>query len=191
MDDWAPELIYRRLLVDMVGPHLDDEALENTPRRVIQALEEMTAGYQMNPATILKTTFEDSCDEMVVVGGIRFASLCQHHVLPFTGTAVVAYIPDGRVVGLSKIPRVVEAYARRLQIQERMTSQIADAIDEHLSPQGVGVIVRARHECMALRGVRQTDGAMVTSALRGAIKQEPDARAEFLALARAENGGEK
>lgn len=191
MDGFAAENDYRRVLMAVADGHLDEETLRETPKRVVKALVEMTRGYTEDPGVILKKTFEDACDEMVVVTGIRFASLCEHHVLPFVGTAVVAYIPDGRVVGLSKIPRVVEVFARRLQIQERLTSQIADALEENLKPQGVGVIVRAHHECMAVRGVRQADGAMVTSALRGAIKAEPDARAEFLALARRENGGEK
>lgn len=175
-------------LLEYIGEDTEREGLRGTPSRVVRALHEMTSGYEVDVEQVLSTVFEDPCDEMVVVTGIMFNSLCEHHMLPFSGTAVVGYIPDGRVVGLSKIPRVVEAYARRLQVQERMTTQIAEALWDHLKPQGVGVIVKAHHSCMGLRGVKQSHGQMVTSALRGAMKDEADTRAEFLALARASNG---
>lgn len=171
-------------LESVVGRTLDPR----TPPRFARAMIEMTSGYHQEPAAILARTFPVKCDEMVVVTGIRFWSLCEHHLLPFEGTAVVGYIPGKRIVGLSKLPRLVECFARRLQVQERLTQEIASAIQKHLKPRGVGVLVKARHTCMAMRGVR-SDGKMVTSALLGAIRTEPSARAEFLELARSEMGG--
>jgi GTP cyclohydrolase I len=175
-------------LLKFIGEDPDREGLKDTPSRVVQAFIEMTRGYDHQASDILATVFDDPCDEMVMVTGIKFVSLCEHHLLPFTGIAAVAYIPKGKVVGLSKIPRLVEMFSKRLQMQERLTTQIADAMDEHLHPQGVGVIMKARHACMALRGVEQDTGEMVTSALRGDMRNEPETRAEFLALARSMNG---
>lgn len=177
-----------RELLAVLGEDPERDGLQRTPERVVRALAELMAGRDVDVAKLLATTFEDSCDEMVVVTGIRVASLCEHHLLPFTGTAAVGYIPNGRVVGLSKLPRVVEAYARRLQLQERLTAQIADAIAEGLNAKGVGVVITAHHSCMGLRGVTQPQAAMTTSALRGAMRETAEARAEFLALARAGNG---
>ena len=176
-----------RVLLELIGEDPDRPGLIATPRRVVDALVEMTSGYSMDPAALLGVTFPDTCDEMVVVGPIRFVSLCEHHMLPFTGSATVGYVPDGRVVGLSKIPRVVVAFAKRLQVQERLTEQIADTINEVLMPKGVGVVIRAHHSCMGVRGVMQPDTVMTTSALRGVMLDKPEARAEFLAFAR--NGG--
>jgi GTP cyclohydrolase I len=175
----------RALLYHVEGPASDREGLDETPARVVRALEELTAGYAQDPGLILSKVFSESdgYDQMVVLRDIEFTSLCEHHLLPFSGTAVVAYIPQGKVVGLSKLARVVECFARRLQLQERMTQQIANAIDEHLTPQGVGVIVAAHHQCMGCRGVKQPRAEMVTSALRGALLREDSARAEFLRLA--------
>lgn len=157
------------------------DGLIETPRRVVKALKEMTSGYDKNISEILGVTFDVDCDEMVVVKDIPFSSLCEHHMLPFTGTATVGYIPGTRVVGLSKIARLVDAYAKRLQVQERLTEQIADAMENYLDPIGVGVIINAHHSCMSLRGVGKT-GTMHTSALRGVMRTKPEARAEFLAL---------
>lgn len=175
-----------RLLLAFIGEDPTREGICDTPRRVVKALGEMTSGYAQNPREILSRVFvADPNDEMVMVRGIEFASLCEHHMLPFTGQAAVAYIPsDGRVVGLSKIPRLVHCYARRLQMQERLTGQIGQAMFDHLSPQGVGVVVRAFHTCCALRGVRSRN-EMVTSALYGNFRESPQVRAEFLALANA------
>lgn len=159
------------------------EGLQDTPARVAKAWEFWTRGYGMNPAEILKV-FEDGADkydEMVQVLHIPLYSKCEHHLADIFGTACVAYIPDGRIVGLSKLSRLVDCFARRLQVQERLTVQIADAIQEHLKPKGVGVLVRARHMCMESRGICQQGHHTVTTALRGAMRDDPSTRAEFLA----------
>lgn len=179
------EACIRRLLVQIVGEDPDRGGLQETPKRVVKAWSTWAAGYNMNPADVLKE-FEDggeNYDQMVLVKDIPFYSHCEHHLAPFFGTATVAYIPNGKVVGLSKLSRLVEIYARRLQVQERMTRQIADALQEHLNPLGVGVLVRGRHLCMESRGICQQGHHTVTSALRGAILNEPCARAEFMQLA--------
>lgn len=163
----------------------DREGLLETPERVAKAWEFWTSGYAKDPAEILKS-FEDGADgydEMVMVRDIPIYSKCEHHLADIFGTATVAYIPNGRVVGLSKLSRLVDMYARRLQVQERMTVQIADALQEHLNPLGVGVLLRCRHLCMESRGVCQQGHHTVTSALRGALKDDPAARGEFMALA--------
>lgn len=175
-------------LIEHIGEDPTRSGLKDTPGRVLRALTEMTAGYREDPSEILSTTFEDRCDEMVVVSGIDFTSMCEHHLLTFTGVVDLAYIPGDRVVGLSKLPRVVDAFARRLQVQERMTEQIADAINDALSPRGVGVVVRASHSCMACRGVKKAGAIMTTSALRGYMKTRSDARAEFLNLSDSRKG---
>ena len=160
------------------------EGLLDTPARVVKALGQMTEGYGQDPREILGTTFDtDGYDEMVVLRGIDFVSLCEHHMLPFIGTAAVGYVPGERVVGLSKLARLVDCFSRRLQIQERMTKEIADAVMEVLSPQGVGVVVSAHHSCMGCRGVRKPGASMVTSYLAGVMRDNVAARAEFLALA--------
>lgn len=169
-------------LLTFVGEDTQREGLRDTPRRVIDAWLEMTSGYEVDVAELLAVQFAERCDELVLVSGIEFTSLCEHHVLPFVGTATVGYIPRDGVVGLSKLARLVDVYARRLQVQERMTRQIADAIDTHLSPLGVGVVLRAHHSCMGCRGVRKPSAAMVTSSMLGCLQTEPSARAEFLAL---------
>lgn len=173
---------YASALLDDLGGLVADEVRARTPARVSRAWRELTEGYRQSPTAILSKTFDSSCDEMVVVNGIEFASTCAHHLLPFTGTATIAYIPSGRIVGLSKLPRLLHCFARRLQLQEELTQQVADAIQKHLQPRGVGVLLRGVHSCMALRGVK-CRGEMVTSSLLGAIKSDASARAEFLSLA--------
>ena len=166
-----------------------DEALrgglEETPSRVAKAWEFWTKGYREDPAKILKV-FEDGgerYDQMVCVRDIPIYSHCEHHLAAIFGTATIAYIPDGKIVGLSKLSRLADCFARRLQVQERMTQQIADAIQEHLKPKGVGVVIKARHMCMESRGVCQQGHHTVTAALHGAIKDEAETRAEFLRMA--------
>jgi len=180
-EDSGPEDAVTRL-IEFVGEDPNREGLQDTPRRVIKAYEELTQGYRQNPKTILDRTFESSINEMVVLQGIRFTSLCEHHILPFTGEVAVGYLPDKRVVGISKLGRLVECFARRLQIQERMTEQIAQAIMTHLSPLGVGVVVKAHHSCMGCRGIKQPDTRMSTSCMLGVLRDNPAARAELLSL---------
>lgn len=182
--DPAPTDAVTRLL-EYIGEDPSREGLLETPRRVTQAYAELTTGYAQDPADYLSVTFTDDCDEMVVVDGIEFTSLCEHHLLPFTGRATIGYVPNGAVVGLSKLGRVVDVYARRLQVQERMTREIADAIATVIKPLGVGVVIEAHHSCMGIRGVRKSGAITKTSALLGLMREDPSARAEFLTLARA------
>lgn len=172
-----------KVLLKMVGEDPDREGLRDTPERVCKAWLEMTDGYAITDEQSLATVFDEHTDQMVVLTGIAFHSNCEHHLLPFTGSATVGYVPNLRVVGVSKLARVVYQYSRRLQIQERMTEQIADAIHRVLAPKGVGVVVRAHHGCMSCRGVQQPATLMTTSAMRGCMYDEADTRAEFLALA--------
>lgn len=176
-------------IIKLVGEDPNREGLRKTPERFEKALKFLTSGYHQNVDHILNgATFSVTYDEMVVVKDIEFFSLCEHHLLPFFGKAHVAYLPEKRVLGLSKIARLVNMYARRLQIQERMTSQIAKAIEEKLAPQGVGVIIEARHLCMQMRGVEKQHGQAVTSAMLGAFRHNKQTRDEFLALVRPRNG---
>lgn len=173
-----------RALLENIGENPDRGGLLETPARVAKAWAHWTSGYGKNPADILKV-FEDGadgCDEMIVVKDIPFYSKCEHHMADIFGTATVAYIPSGKIVGLSKLSRLVDIYARRLQVQERLTNQIADSLDLHLQPLGVGVIIKARHMCMESRGICQQGHHTITSALRGVIKTEASSRAEFLLL---------
>lgn len=173
-------------LLRRIDPDPNREGLDETPARVAKAWGFWTKGYAENPADILKV-FEDGAanyDEMVSVVNIPVYSHCEHHLAPIFGVATVAYIPNGRIVGLSKLSRLVDCFARRLQVQERLTTQIADALDEHLRPRGVGVWISARHMCMESRGICQQGHHTVTTALRGVIKEDSRARAEFLALTR-------
>lgn len=175
-----------RQLLSYIGDNPEREGLIETPHRVAKAWKEWGAGYRIDVPGLFKE-FKDGaagCDQMVVVRNVPFVSHCEHHLAMFIGTATVAYIPSGRIVGLSKLVRVVDAFARRLQVQERMTNQIADAIDENLHPLGVGVRITATHSCISSRGACKHGSETVTSALRGAILEEPSARAEFLELAR-------
>jgi len=169
-------------LLRWVGEDPDRDGLLDTPARVAKALREMTSGYLEDPAEILSRTFEETSDEMVILRGITFQSMCEHHLLPFLGTATVGYLP-GKVVGISKLARLVNCFARRLQIQERLTRQIADAVEKHLEARGVAVVIRAQHLCMACRGVRQQESEMVTSAMLGTLRSDATSRAEFLRLA--------
>jgi GTP cyclohydrolase I len=160
--------------------------LIKTPLRVAKMYDELTAGYRVDPEALINDAiFTVHYDEMVVVRDIHFYSLCEHHMLPFYGHAHVAYIPNGKVIGLSKIPRIVEMYARRLQVQERMTVEIADFINEHLNPKGAAVVAEGVHMCSVMRGVRKENASMVTSAMRGIFKEDPKTRGEFLELIRS------
>jgi GTP cyclohydrolase I len=173
-----------RRLLTYGGEDPDREGLLDTPARFLKAWDEYTSGYRMRPEEVLKV-FEDgaeSVDEMVIVKDIPVYSLCEHHLAPFFGKAYVGYVPDKRILGLSKISRLVEVFSRRLQVQERLTNQIADALDGHLQPIGVAVVIECRHMCMESRGVRHSGSGTVTSALRGSIKANPDTRREFLSL---------
>jgi len=172
---------YRQLLSCIDGEEPTRDGLVETPVRAANALVELTAGYGVDVAALLKTFDAEGHDEMVVQTGIPFYSLCEHHLLPFFGTAHVAYIPDGKIVGLSKLARVVDAFARRLQVQERLTDQVAGAL-EVLKPRGIMVLVEAEHLCMAMRGVERPGAITRTSAVRGAMKTKPEARAEALSL---------
>ncbi len=161
------------------------EGLLKTPERVAESLRFLTRGYRQDPREILNDAlFDITYDEMVIVKDIEVYSVCEHHLLPFFGRAHVAYIPNGRVVGLSKIPRLVEMFARRLQVQERLTSEIAEALDEILEAKGVAVVVEAIHLCMMMRGVSQQNAFAITSSLRGAFRTDPKTRAEFMELIR-------
>ena len=165
-----------------VGEDPDREGLLKTPNRVARAYGELMAGLQEDPKRHLKTVFNERYDEVVLLKDIEFHSLCEHHLLPFTGRAHVAYLPDGKVVGLSKLARLVEGFARRPQVQERLTTQIADALMEELSPIGAACVVQATHTCMTMRGAKKHGSTMVTSALRGIFKENPASRSEILSL---------
>jgi len=168
-------------LLQAVGEDPEREGLKNTPDRVARMYSELLSGYRADPAKIINgALFNINYDEMVLVRDIEFYSLCEHHMLPFLGRAHVAYIPAGKVLGLSKIPRMVDMYARRLQVQERMTRQIADFLQEFLAPQGVGVVVEAVHLCSMMRGVKKHDARMTTSAMHGAFRANLATRQEFL-----------
>ncbi|MBA2599013.1 MAG: GTP cyclohydrolase I FolE [Chloroflexota bacterium] len=167
-----------------IGEDPDREGLQRTPSRIADAYEELFAGLREDPRHHLNATFDEGHKEMVVLRDIPFASLCEHHLLPFTGFAHVGYIPRGRIVGLSKLARLVEGYARRPQVQERLTSEIADALLEELNPDGCGVIIDAVHTCMTIRGVEKPGASMVTSAMRGGFRNRPETRAEFIAIVR-------
>lgn len=171
-----------REILHGIGEQPDREGLLKTPARVAKMYAELTAGYHIDPeALINEAVFSVSYDEMVLVKSIDFYSLCEHHMLPFMGQVHVAYIPNGKVVGLSKIPRIVEMFARRLQVQERMTVQIADFINAHLEPTGVAVVAEGVHMCSVMRGVKKANASMVTSAMRGVFRDDPKTRAEFMA----------
>lgn len=172
-------------MLRQLDPNSDREGLEETPARMAKAWAFWTKGYREDPAAILKV-FEDGAeayDQMVCVRDIPVYSKCEHHLADIFGTATIAYIPNGKIVGLSKLSRLADCFARRLQVQERMTQQIADALNEHLKPKGVGVVIKARHMCMESRGICRQGHHTVTTALHGVIKDEPETRAEFLRMA--------
>jgi GTP cyclohydrolase I len=184
-EDTKPESVASlvRKMIALVGEDPEREGLKKTPERYEKALKFLTSGYHQNVDHLLNgATFSVCYDEMVVVKDIEFFSLCEHHLLPFFGKAHVAYLPSKKVIGLSKVARLVNMFARRLQIQERMTSQIAKALEEKIAPQGVGVIIEARHLCMQMRGVEKQHGQAVTSAMLGAFRENKQTRDEFLAL---------
>jgi GTP cyclohydrolase I len=180
IDDLEIQEAMTRIL-KAVGEDPQRDGLKRTPERIARMYAELLSGYQIDPSSVVnEALFDVKYDEMVIVRDIEFYSLCEHHLLPFIGRVHVAYIPDGKVLGLSKIPRLVDLYARRLQVQERMTRQIADAIRDLLKPQGVGVVVEALHLCMMMRGVRKHNARMTTSAMHGAFRANLATRQEFL-----------
>jgi GTP cyclohydrolase I len=181
------EKAVREILI-AVGENPDREGLQRTPNRVARSYAELMAGLSDDPRRHLRTVFRERYDEIVLLRDIEFHSLCEHHLLPFTGRAHVAYLPDGKVVGLSKLARLVEGYARRPQVQERLTTQIADALMEELNPIGAACVIEAVHTCMTIRGAKKHGSTMVTSALRGIFKENPSSRAEVLALMHYGNG---
>jgi len=173
-----------REMLSRLGDDSAREGLQDTPRRMTQSLEFLTHGYSLDPAEVVNgALFSVEYDEMVIVKDIEMFSLCEHHLLPFYGKVHIAYLPKGKVIGLSKLPRLVDVFARRLQVQERLTKQLADAIEEIIQPQGVGVVIEARHLCMMMRGVEKQHSAAVTSAMLGAFRQQ-ETRNEFLSLMR-------
>lgn len=186
MEDQKNELLrlqnaYKSILVDL-GEDVERQGLLDTPKRVAKAMKFLTNGYDQDPAAILKSAmFKEEYSQMVLVKDIEVYSLCEHHMLPFFGKAHIAYIPNGQIVGLSKIPRVVDAFARRLQVQERLTNQIKDCIQETLNPLGVAVVIEARHMCMQMRGVQKQNSKTTTSAFHGEFLEEKT-RAEFINL---------
>jgi GTP cyclohydrolase I len=168
-----------------IGEDPNREGLQRTPERVSKSFEELTQGAEQSLEDVVgRGVFNEDCSEMVIVKDIEFYSLCEHHLLPFYGRVHVAYIPDGRIIGLSKIPRIVDMFARRLQVQERMTAQIAEAIQEVLKPKGVGVVADAAHLCMMMRGVQKQNSSTMTSCLLGGFRSDPRTRSEFLDLVR-------
>src|SRR5438093_10954951 len=179
-----------RALLQALDPEPDREGLARTPERVARALTFLTKGYDEDPRRVINgALFTEDYSEMIVLRDIAFYSLCEHHILPFFGRAHVAYLPDGRIVGISKLARLVEGYARRPQVQERLTTQIADALNEELNPIGAACVIEAVHTCMTIRGAKKHGSTMVTSALRGIFKENPSSRAEILTLMYSERNG--
>lgn len=187
VDNNGVEMAVRRLLV-AIGEDPDREGLEGTPRRIAEMYREVFAGMDENPHEILSVGFEEGHEEMVVLRDIPFFSMCEHHLLPFHGVAHVGYIPKGRVVGISKLARAVEIFARRPQVQERLTSQIADAVMEAVKPRGVGVVMEAEHLCMTMRGVKKPGSKVVTSATRGIFRSNLATREEFMSIVAGRKG---
>lgn len=171
-----------RELLTSIEPDVSREGLSDTPRRMDEAYERLFSGYDQRPEDILTVFDDEDYDEMIVVKNVEFYSTCEHHMLPFFGKAHIAYVPSGRIIGLSKVPRLVEIYSRRLQNQERITTQIADALEKLLSPKGVAVVLEAKHLCMMARGVEKQLSEVTTSSLKGLFKKNPSTRAEFLRL---------
>ena len=183
------EELVREMLVRL-GEDPDREGLVRTPARVHKAMQFLVKGYKDDPEALLrKALFSVTYDEMVIVKDVEMFSLCEHHLLPFFGKVHVAYIPKGKVIGLSKIPRLIEMFSRRLQIQERLTTQIAEAIQNTIEPQGVGVVIEARHLCMMMRGVEKQHSSAVTSSMLGCFRNEEETRTEFLSLIRQRSNG--
>lgn len=183
------EAVVRRQL-ELVGEDPEREGLLKTPSRVAKALSWLTRGYELDPQEVIgDAIFNENHENMVMVRDIELYSMCEHHMLPFFGRAHVAYIPDGKIVGLSKIPRVVEVFARRLQVQERLGEQVADALVDVLKPKGVGVVIEAVHLCMMMRGVEKQNSRTITSSLRGVFRDDARTRSEFLRLAHPNGAG--
>jgi GTP cyclohydrolase I len=183
-EDLVREMIVR------LGEDPQREGLTSTPERVRKAMQFLTKGYNEDPEALLKAAlFTVNYDEMVIVKDVEVFSLCEHHMLPFFGKVHVAYVPNGKVIGLSKIPRLIELFSRRLQIQERLTTQIAETIQKVIEPQGVGVVIEARHLCMMMRGVEKQHSAAVTSSMLGCFRSEDETRSEFLSLIRQRPSG--
>jgi GTP cyclohydrolase IA len=185
--DISPRNEHERLVrrqLELIGEDPDREGLLKTPERVAASLDYLTQGYAMSVEDVIgEALFEESHENMVMVRDIELYSLCEHHMLPFYGKAHIAYIPNGRIVGLSKLPRVVDVFARRLQVQERLTEQVAQALSDVLAPRGVGVVIEAYHLCMMMRGVQKQNSRTITSSLRGAFREDRATRDEFLRLA--------
>jgi GTP cyclohydrolase I len=188
-NDEFRDLVRRQL--ELLGEDPDREGLKRTPHRVATSLAWLTRGYEMDVQHVVNGALfdADGASNMVMVRDIELYSLCEHHLLPFYGRAHVAYIPDGKIVGLSKLPRIVEVFSRRLQVQERLTEQIAGAVDDVLKPQGVGVVIEAYHLCMMMRGVEKQNSKTITSAVRGLFRSDQRTREEFLTLAYARQSG--
>ena len=181
--------LFREVLARL-GEDPDREGLSRTPERAASALQYLTRGYKEDPGALVRSAlFAVDYDEMVIVKDIEMFSLCEHHMLPFFGKVHIAYIPNGRVIGLSKLPRLVDVFARRLQVQERLTTQIAETIQHAIEPQGVGVVVEARHLCMMMRGVEKQHSSAVTSSMLGAFRDSKETRDEFLSLIRSKTNG--
>src|ERR1700750_2867682 len=189
LSGYSTEDLYTEL-IGRLGEDPGRDGLIKTPERAAQAMSFLTKGYREDPDKILRgALFDVDYDEMVIVRDIEIFSLCEHHMLPFLGKVHVAYIPNGKVIGLSKIPRLVEIFSRRLQIQERLTTQIAETIQKPIEPQGVGVVIEARHLCMMMRGVEKQHSAAVTSSMLGSFRNEQETRTEFLSLIRSRTNG--
>lgn len=173
-----------RTLLLWAGENPDREGLVDTPSRVVKSYNELFAGYAQDPIKVLETTFDEAggYDEVIALTNIEFNSHCEHHMLPVIGRAHIAYLPNHRVIGLSKLARLVDVFANRLQIQERMTAQVADTLQEVLKPRGVAVVIEAHHQCMSMRGVKKSNGMMKTSRMLGAFRDDPETRREFLSL---------
>ena len=169
-------------ILDALGEDTAREGIKLTPKRVASMYAELLAGSKEDPADCVKSMFKEKCDEIILLRDIPFYSICEHHLMPFIGKAHVAYLPAEYVVGVSKLARIVDCFARRLQVQERLTAQIADFLNEHLKPQGVAIVLEAAHSCMTIRGIKKPGSIMVTSALRGIFKRDPRSRAEVLNL---------
>ena len=180
-----------RTLIEWAGDDPDREGLKGTPERVVRAYEEFFAGYAEDPVALLATTFEKTAayDQMIVLRDIRLESHCEHHIVPILGKAHIGYLPAGRVVGIPKLARLVEVFAKRMQIQEALTSQIADALQETLKPHGVGVVIEAAHQCMTTRGIHKPGVSMVTSRMLGSFRDDPATRREFLAMIESPRSG--
>ncbi|MCD6392248.1 MAG: GTP cyclohydrolase I FolE [Planctomycetes bacterium] len=171
-----------------IGEDPNREGLKATPRRMANMYVELLEGMQHEPAEHLRSVFHEKYDEVVLLRDIPFFSVCEHHIMPFIGTANVAYLPDGKILGVSKIARIVDCFAKRLQLQERLTAQVADFLMDNLKPKGVAVVIEASHSCMTIRGIRKPNSEMVTSALRGLFKTDPRSRAEVIGLMHKNRG---